>query len=49
MLECEEDELEQVVRIVCVSQSAPCSHLFSHSGPEGKIVRLPEGVSYSAL
>ena len=37
--------MEQVIRIVCVSQSAHCSHLFSHNGPEGKLVRMPERVS----
>ncbi|KAF8344979.1 hypothetical protein F5887DRAFT_237323 [Amanita rubescens] len=43
VLDCDEDEMEQVIRIVCVSQSAPCSHLFSHDGPEGKLIRMPEG------
>ncbi|KAK2462657.1 hypothetical protein APHAL10511_005390 [Amanita phalloides] len=42
ILECEEGPVEQMIRMVCISQTAPCSHLFSHSGPENKIIRLPE-------
>ncbi|KAF8344984.1 hypothetical protein F5887DRAFT_1074902 [Amanita rubescens] len=42
ILECDEDATEQEIRLICISPSAPCSHLFSDAGPKDKIVRLPE-------
>ncbi|KAF8623243.1 hypothetical protein AX15_006438 [Amanita polypyramis BW_CC] len=36
--------MEQEIRLVCIdtSPSITCSHLFSHTGPENKIVRMPK-------
>ena len=45
ILGCDENATEQEIRLVCTSPSAPCSHLFSDTGPKDKIVRLPEWVS----
>lgn len=47
-MDCAPDVLEQDVRLVCTSgdsDAAGCAHLYESLGAEGKIVRLPEGVS----
>ncbi|KAF8988454.1 hypothetical protein BDQ17DRAFT_1257650 [Cyathus striatus] len=49
---CSPNTTSQTVRIVCKddeTSSKECAHLFSKSGPEGKIVRLPENCGKGAF
>ena len=45
ILGCDQNAMEQDIRLVCTSSAAACDHLYSSGGAEGKIVRLPESVS----
>ena len=47
ILDCDQNAVEQDIRLVCSSSTAACDHLYSSGGAEGKIVRLPESVSVS--
>ncbi|KAF8988453.1 hypothetical protein BDQ17DRAFT_1435003 [Cyathus striatus] len=52
ILGCSADALSQDVRIVCKddeTSASECAHLFSNSGPEGKIVRLPQNCGKAAF
>ncbi|KAG6820027.1 hypothetical protein H0H93_006365 [Arthromyces matolae] len=48
---CSPDELAQDIRLVCNtdSEGSGCSHLYDASGPQGKIVRLPESCGKNAF
>ncbi|KAF8629792.1 hypothetical protein AX17_005571 [Amanita inopinata Kibby_2008] len=47
---CDPNALEQEIRLVCTSSfSASCDHLYQDTGPEGKIVRMPESCGKSAF
>lgn len=49
IVDCSPDALKQDIRLVCTGNSSDCSHLLQGSGPEGKIVRLPESCGKSAF
>ena len=44
-MECSPNVLNQDIRIVCSGSAEDCDRLKA-SGPEGKVVRLPENVSF---
>ncbi|SRR6266576_2022639 len=46
IMDCDQNAVEQDIRLVCTSSAAACGHLYSSGGAEGKIVRLPESVSH---
>lgn len=46
ILGCDQNAMEQDIRLVCTSSATACDHLYSSGGAEGKIVRLPESVSH---
>ena len=47
-MDCSPDALNQDIRLVCSGSAEDCDRLQA-SGPEGKVVRLPEKVSFLHL
>jgi hypothetical protein len=49
ILDCDKEKMDQDIRLVCKTDNdtdSGCNHLFQNSSPEGKIVRLPNSVSF---
>jgi hypothetical protein len=49
IMDCDKDKMDQDIRIVCQTDQdtdSGCNHLFQNASPEGKIVRLPNDVSF---